>query len=417
VATTLEGEPAMMGTFLVANYPTVILFDSGASHTFISKNFVVKHCILFTESREGFIIHSPGGWIFTKEVAFHILVTLVRREFPTNMIVLKGKDIDVILGMNWLAQHKAIINTDLKTINLSHGHEEIQLSIPIVVPAKLSGQVYEAIIQEIQDILVVCEFPDVFPEDLHGLPLERDVEFVIELKPRTTPISRRSYRMPPNELAELKTQLQDLLEKGFIRPSSSPWGCPAIFVKKKDQTLRMCVDYKPLNEVTIKNKYPLPRIDILFYQLTGARVFSKIDLRSGYHQIRIRPEDIHKTAFTTRYGLFEYLVMSFGLTNAPAHFTYLMNSVFMPELDKFVVVFIDDILIYSKNEEEHAKHLRIVLTRLREHQLYARFSKCTFWLEEIQFLGHVLSAKGIAVDPSKVKDILEWKPPTTVHQV
>jgi hypothetical protein len=146
----------------------------------------------------------------------------------------------------------------------------------------------------------------------------------------------------------------------------------------------MCVDYRPLNEVTIKNKYPLPRIDILFDQLTGARVFYKIDLMSGYHQIRIRPEDIPKTAFTTRYGLFEYLVMSFRLTNAPAHFTYLMNSVFMPELDKFVVVFIDDILIYSKNEEEHARHLRIVLTRLREHQLYAKFSKCAFWLEEIQ---------------------------------
>jgi hypothetical protein len=239
---------------------------------------------------------------------------------------------------------------------------------------------------------------------------------VIELKPGTTPISRRSYRMPPNELVELKTQLQDLQEKGFIRSSSSPWGCPAIVVKK-DQTLRMCVDYRPLNEVTTKNKYPLPQIDILFDQLTGARVFSKIDLRSGYHQISIRPEDIPKTAFTTRYGLFEYLVMSFRLTNAPAHFTYLMNSVFMPELDKFVVVFIDDILIYSKNEEEHARHLRIVLAHLREHQLYAKFSKCAFWLEEIQFLGHVLSAKGILVDPNKVEDILEWKPPTTVHQV
>jgi hypothetical protein len=333
------------------------------------------------------------------------------------MIVLKGQDIDVILGMNWLAQHKAIINTDLRTIKLSYGHEEIQLSIPVAIPAKPSGRVYEAIVQRIQDIPVVCEFSVVFPEDLPGLPPERDVEFVIELKPGTTPISRRSYRMPPNELAELKAQLQDLLEKGFIRPSSSPWGCPSIFIKKKDQTLRMCVDYRPLNEVTIKNKYPLPRIDILFDQLIGVRVFSKIDLRSGYHQIHIRPEDIPKTTFTTRYGLFEYLVMSFRLTNAPAHFTYLMNSVFMPKLDKFVVVFTDDILIYSKHEEEHVKHLRIVLTRLREHQLYAKFSKYSFWLEEIQFLGHVLSAKEIAVDPSKVKDILEWKPPTTVYQV
>jgi hypothetical protein len=344
-----------------------------------------------------------------------VSVTLAGRDFPTNMIVLKGQDIDVILGMNWLAQHKATLNTDQRTIRLSHNQEEILLSIPI--PAKTIGRLYEAIIQEVKDIPIVCEFPDVFLEDLPGLPHERDVEFVIELKPGTAPISRRSYRMPPIELPELKIQLQDLLEKGFIWPTLSPWGCPAIFVKKKDQTLRMCVDYRPLNEVTIKNKYPLPRIDILFDQQTRARVFSKIDLRSGYHQIRIRPEDIPKTTFTTRYGLFEYLVMSFGLTNAPAHFTYLMNSVFMPELDKFVVVFIDDILIYSKNEEEHAQHLRIVLTRLREHQLYAKFSKCAFWLEEIQFLGHVLSARGVAVDPRKVKDNLEWKPPTIVHQV
>jgi hypothetical protein len=400
VATTPDGEPVMMGTFLMANHPAIILFDSGASHTFISKKFVEQHCISYHESKEGFRIHSPGGQIFTREVAYQVPVTLAGRDFPTNMIVLKGQYIDVILDMNWLAQHKAILNTDQRTIRLSHNQEEILLSLPI--PAKTTGRIYEAIIPEIKDIQVVCEFPDVFPE---------------ELKPGTAPISRRSYRMPPNELAELKIQLQDLLEKWFIRPSSSPWGCPAIFVKKKDQTLQMCVDYRPLNEVTIKNKYPLPRIDILFDQLTGARVFSKIDLRSGYHQIRIRPEDIPKIAFTTRYGLFEYLVMSFGLTNAPAHFTYLMNSVFMPELDKFVVVFIDDMLIYSKNEEEHAQHLRIVLTRLREHRLYAKFSKCAFWLEEIRFLGHVLSARGIAVDPSKVKDILEWKPPTTVHQV
>ena len=220
--------------------------------------------------------------------------------------------------------------------------------------------------------------------------------------------------MPPKELAEWKTQLQELIDKGFIQPSSSPWGYPAIFVKKKDEILRLCVDYRPL---TIKNKYPLPRIDLLFDQLAGAKVFSKIDLRSGYHQIKIKPEDIPKTAFTTRYGLYEYLVMSFGLTNAPAHFMYLMNSVFMPELDKFVVVFIDDILVYSKNKSEHAEHLRIVLNRLREHKLYAKFSKCEFWLKEVQFLGHVLSAEGVAVDPSKVKDVLDWKPPTTVHEV
>jgi hypothetical protein len=258
VATTPEGEPVMMGRFLMANHPAVILFDSGASHTFISMKFVEQHCIPYNESREGFIIHSSGGQIFTKEVAFHVPITLAERDFPTNMIVLKGQDIDVILGMNWLVQHKAILNTYLRTIRLSYGQEEVLLSIPVAIPAKPTGRVYEAIIPEIQNIHVVCEFPNVFLEDLPGLPPERDVELVIELKPGTAPISRRSYRMPPNELAELKTQLQDLLEKGFIRPSSSPWGCPAIFVKKKDQTLRMCVDYRPLNVVTIKNKYPLP---------------------------------------------------------------------------------------------------------------------------------------------------------------
>jgi hypothetical protein len=176
---------------------------------------------------------------------------------------------------------------------------------------------------KLEDILIVCEYPDVFPDDLPEMPPDRDIEFVIELQPGTTPISKRPYHMPPNELAELKIQLQDLLDKGFICPSASLWGCPALFVKKKDISLRLCVDYCPLNVVTIKNKYPLPRIDILFDQLAGAKVFSKIDLRSGYHQIKIKPSDIPKTAFSTRYGLYEYLVMSFGLTNAQ-HTSYIL---------------------------------------------------------------------------------------------
>jgi len=213
--------------------------------------------------------------------------------------------------------------------------------------------------------------------------------------------------MPPKELAELKIQLQELLDKSYIRPSSSPWGCPALFVKKKDDSLRLCVDYRPLNAVTIKNKYPLPRIDVLFDQLAGAKIFSKIDLHLGYHQIKIQPCDISKTAFSTRYGLYEYLVMSFGLTNAPAYFMYLMNSVFMPELDKFIVVFIDDILINSRNEKEHEQHLHIVLQRLRDHQLYAKFSKCEFSLNSVKFLDHTISSEGISVDPSKVQEVMD----------
>jgi hypothetical protein len=196
------------------------------------------------------------------------------------------------------------------------------------------------------------------------MPPEREIEFKIELQPGTTSIVKAPYKMSPVELKELKIQLQGLLDKGYICLIISPWGCSALFVEKKGKELRLCVDYRPLNAVTIKNKYPLPRIDIMFDQLAGAQVFSKIDLCSVYHQIKIRVEDVPKTAFTIRYDLFEYLVMSFGLMNALAHFMYLMNSIFMPELDKFVVVFIDDILIYSRSMEEHEEHLRIVLQRL-----------------------------------------------------
>jgi hypothetical protein len=253
----------------------------------------------------------------------------------------------------------------------------------------------------------VCEYPDIFPEDLPGMPSERDTEFIIDLLPGTAPIAKRPYRMSVGELEELKKQLKQLLDKQFIRPSFSPWGAPVVFVEKKDSTQRMCVDYRALNEVTIKNKYPLPCIEDLFDQLKGARVFSKIDLRSGYHQLRMRPSDIAKIAFTTRYGLYEYTVMSFGLTNAPAYFMYLMNKVFMEYLDKFMVVSIDDILVYSRNKEEHEEHLRFVLRKLRENQLYAKVSKCEFWLREVSFLGHVITGGGIAVDPVKVRDVLK----------
>jgi hypothetical protein len=260
---------------------------------------------------------------------------------------------------------------------------------------------------KLEDIHVIREFPDVFPDDRPGMPLERAIEFKIELQPGTAPIAKSLYRMTPVELAELKIQLQDLLDKGYIHPSTSLWGCPALFVPKKDKELRLCVDYRPVNVVTIKNKYPLPCIDILFDQLEGAQVFSKIDLRSGYHQIKIHAKDIPKMTFTTRYGIYEYLVMSFGLTNAPTHIMYLMNYVFMPELDKFVVVFSGDILVYSKSMQEHEEHLRIVLQRLWEHQLYAKFSKCKFWIKEVPFLGHMISPEGITVDPSKVREVLD----------
>jgi hypothetical protein len=308
--------------------------------------------------------------------------------------------------MSWINEFKALLDIAAHTHLESSAHGSVVLKL--LSPTSIaSSTLYHTTGQNLEDIPVAYKFPNVFLEDLPGMPPDWDVEFVIELQPGTAPISRRPYKMTPKELAELKVQLSELLDKGYIRPSSSPWGCPALFVKKKDQSLRLCVDYRPLNAVTIKNKYLLPRIDILFDQLAGAKVFSKVDLHSGYHQIKICSEDVPKTAFSTRYGMYEYLVISFGLTNAPAHFMYLMNSVFMPELDKFVVVFIDDILIYSKSEEEHARHLCVILQRLRDYQLYAKFSKCAFWLKEVPFLRHIISAEGIALDPSKVQEVLD----------
>src|SRR6187455_1030284 len=248
------------------------------------------------------------------------------------------------------------------------------------------------------------------------MPPDREVEFVIDLLPGTTPISKRPYMMYVEELKELKKQLTKLQEAGYIRPSSSPWGAPVLFVQKKDGSQRMCVDYRSLNDVTMKNKYLLPRIEDLFDQMRGEMVFSKIDLRLGYHQMKIRPSDIPKMTFSTRYGLYEFTVMSFGLTNAPAYFMNLMNKVFMEYLDRFVMVFIDNILIYSKNDSDHEEHLRLVLQKLRDNQLYAKFSKCEFWLDEVPFLGHIISNGGISVDPVKVREIVGWKIPSLVKK-
>jgi hypothetical protein len=343
-------------------------------------------------------------------------IRLGSQVIKTDLVLLNLEGIDVILGTNWMTEYRVLLDISSRVIEIdSPYHGTTTLYLP--QQEYLHSCTYAITDIKVKDIPVVCEFPDVFPDDLPGMPPDRDIEFIIELQPGTAPISKRPYRIPPNKLAELKIQLQDLLDKGFIRPSASPWGCPTLFVKKKDNSLRLCVDYRPLNVVTIKNKYPLPHIDILFDQLARAKVFSKIDLRSGYHQIKIKPCDIPKTAFSTKYGLYEYLVMSFGLTNAPAYFMYLMNSVFMLELDKFVMVFIDDILIYSKNNEDHANHLRIILQRLRDHRLYAKFSKCEFWLDSVKFLGHIISSKGISVDPTKVQEVMDWKPPTSVHQI
>ena len=269
----------------------------------------------------------------------------------------------------------------------------------------------------LSDIPTICDYPDVFPEELPRLPPYREIEFAIDVVPGATPTFITPYRMALVELKELKLQFQELLEKGFIHPSVSPWGALVLFVKKKNGMLRLCVDYRQLNKMTVKNKYPLPKIDDLFDQVKGASIFSKIYLRFGYHQLRIKDADVHKMAFRTRYRHYKFLVMPFGLTNAPVAFLDLMNRVFRPYVDQFVVVFIDDILVYSKDREDHDTHLRVVLETLRKKQLYAKLRKCEFWLGEVSFLGHIVSEEGIRVNPKKIEVIIEWKPSRNVTEV
>ncbi|KAA3480938.1 DNA/RNA polymerases superfamily protein [Gossypium australe] len=336
--------------------------------------------------------------------------------FPANLMLLPFDEFDLILGMDWLTIHNVLVNCCSKFIELRCENGDIiriesgeSNCLPVLISSMTAEKYmrkgygsYLAFVLNTQEsevkielVPVVCEYLDVFLEELPRLPPIREVEFGIELVPGTTPISIAPYGMAPLELKELKAQLQELTDKGFARPSYSLWGAPILF----------------LNKVTVKNKYPLPRIDDLFDQLKGATVFSKTDLRSSYYQLRVKEHYVPKIAFQTRYGHYEFLIMPFGLTNAPAVFMDLMNHIFRPYLDKFVVVFIDDILIYSWDESEHAEHLRTVLQTLRDKQLYAKFSK------KVGFLGHIVSGDGIRVNPSKISAIVEWKLPRNVSEI
>jgi hypothetical protein len=410
-AEAVQETPGMtVGMFPVDSHIAEVLFDTGATHLFITASWVEAHNLLITTMSTPIQIDSAGGRIRADSICLNVSVEIRGIVFPANLIVMGTQVIDAILGMNWLDKYQAIISCDKRIIKLVSPLGE-EVVAELVSPEPRKGGYHQMAIDSkeadsLETIRVVSEFPDVFSKDLPGIPPERKVEFAIELLPGTAPISKRAYRVSRPELDELKKQIDELSEKGYIRPSTSPWAAPILFVEKKDGTRRMCIDYRALNEVTIKNKYPLPRIEYLFNQLRGASMFSKIDLRLGYHQLRIQPSDIPKTTFITKYGLYELTVMSFGLTNAPAFFMNLMNSVFMDYLNKFVVVFIDDILIYSQSEEEHVDHLKMVLQRLREHQLYAKLSKCEFWINEVLFLGHIINKEGLAVDLKKVADIL-----------
>ncbi|GKD11404.1 putative reverse transcriptase domain-containing protein [Tanacetum coccineum] len=370
------------GTFSLNDHFVTILFDSGADFSFVSTKFAPLLNVKPSIANPGYVIEVADDKKVEVDSIFRDCKLEVRGSlFSINLIPLGHGSFDVIVGMDWFSQYKVVIVCHKKVVEIPvddgrtlrvHGERTVGI-------AKALKTVKEDE-PKLGDISVVRDFKDVFPEDLAGLPPQRQVKFRIDLVPGATLISKSPYRLAPSAMQDLSWQLQELQDKGFIRPSHYPWGAPVLFVKKKDGSLRMCIDYRELKKLTVKNRYPLPRIDDLFDQLQGSRYFSKIDLWSGYHQLHVHEDDIPNTAFRTRYGHFEFTVMPFGLTNAPAVFMDLRNRICKPYLDKFVIMFIDDILIYSETKEDHEVHLGLVLELLRNEKLYAKFSKCEFWL-------------------------------------
>ncbi|GKV15510.1 hypothetical protein SLEP1_g26297 [Rubroshorea leprosula] len=364
------------GTLPVNSDYAHVLFDSGASHSFIARSYVLKRALPVDTSDCELHVDTPlGGVMTTREMCRTIDIYIDGRQLSASLFVLDISDFDIILGMDWLSKHFASIDCHRKWVIFNiPGEPEFSFqgsgsfALPVLVSA-LQAQKYlvngcqgflvsvidaSSVTLRLEDILVVHEFPDVFPEDLPGLPPDREVEFAIDLVLDTGPVSKAPYRMAPAELKELK---------------------------KKDGSMRLCIDYQELNKVKIK------------------------------------PDDVPKTAFRTRYGHYEFIVMPFGLTNAPARFMDLMNRVFSKYLDQFVVVFIDDILVYPASHALHEKHLRTVLETLRRERLFAKFKKCEFWLDNVAFLGHVVTKDGISVDPQKIEAVVDWKRPNSVAEI
>nr|GEU43798.1 putative reverse transcriptase domain-containing protein [Tanacetum cinerariifolium] len=354
------------GTFLLKNHYAYILFDTGADRSFVSTTFSSQIDIAPIALDHHYNVEIADGRIIgLNTIMRDCTLNFLNHPFNIDLLPVELGSFDVIIGMDSLSRYNAIITCAEKLVRIPFG----------------------------KGILT------------------------IHLVPGAAPVARAPYRLAPSKMKELADQLQELTNKGFIRPSSSPWGAPVLSLNKKDGSFRMCIDYRELNKLTVKNRYPLPKIDDLFDQLQGSSVYSKIDLRSGYHQLRVREQDIPKIAFRTRYGHYAFQVMPFGLTNAPAVFMDLMNRVSKPYMDKFVIVFIDDILIYSKDEKEHEEHLRQILKLLKKEELYTKFSKCEFWIPKVKFLGHVIDSQGIHADPAKIESVKDWESPKSPIQV
>ncbi|GJT83247.1 putative reverse transcriptase domain-containing protein [Tanacetum coccineum] len=374
------------GTFFLNNRYASMLFDSRADRSFVSSTFSDLLDVAPTTLDTSYAVELVDGRILEINVVLRgYTFRLLGHPFDIDLMPVELGSFDVISGMDWLAKYHAVIFFDEKVFRIPYGDEVRDVKfIAQVTSKKTEDQSKE---KRLEDVPIVREFLEVFPEDLPRLSSSRQVEFQIDLVPGAAPVARAPYRLALAELQELSTQFQELSDR----------------------------IYK--TQLTVKNRYPLPRIDDLFDQLQGSKIYFKIDLRSGYHQLRVHEEDIPKTAFRTHYGHYEFQVMPFGLTNALAIFMDMMNRVCKPYLDTFMIVFIDDILIYSKSRKEHEGHLKLILRLLKKAELYTKFSKCEFWLSKVQFLGHVIDSEGIHVDPAKIESIKDWASPKTPTKI
>jgi hypothetical protein len=421
-----------------------VLIDGGASHNFIDSALLKRRHIPAVEF-EGFKVEVAGGSTMPCDRYIPgMKLTLGRHELVQDVYVMDLPDTNIILGVQWL-NTLGPITTNYKTMEMSFTEEggrkivlrgmtgnsakivtakrmeaifrreEIVYAAECRISARMDEQGKVHYTPEIQEI--IDKHSKVFGPIPPGVPPDRGFEHIIELEMGAKPVITTPYRHPKKYKDEIEKAIKELLDMGHIRPSSSPFASSVVLVKKKDGTMRMCIDFRALNKKTIKNRYPIPRIDELLDELHGAIYFTKIDLRSGYHQIKMREEDISKTTFRCHYDHYEFLVMPFGLTNAPATFQSCMNHVFNKQLRKHLLVFFDDLLIYSKTWEEHLQHVDQILSIMEEQSLYAKESKCEFGMTEVLYLGHIIGAKGVQVHQEKIKAIMEWPTPKTLTEL
>jgi hypothetical protein len=423
----------------IQNVDLLVLIDSGASHNFISPKVTSALGLIITPTKARNIKLGDGHKVWTEGVCEGLKMKIGECEIVVYAFVLELGGMDMVLGVSWLSTLGRVM-MDWKTLTMQFTCDKKIIKLQglgnkVIKQGYLNSyldnnpreegmewlwtklQSMEAgktIPRELTTILT--DFTEVFSNSIKLPPIRSQVH-QIKLYPNHGNINVRPYRYPHHQKEEIEKQVAELLEAGVVRPSMSSFSSPVILVKKKDNSWRMCVDYRALNKATIPDKYPIPIVDELLDELYGSTVFSKIDLKSGYHQIRMHEDDISKTAFRTHNGHYEYLVMPFGLMNAPATFQATMNDIFRPYLRKFVLVFFDDILIYSKDISEHQIHLKLVLNVLLDNCFMANEAKCKFGSTQVDYLGHIISGAGVAVDPAKVKCVVDWPKPKNVKGV